>query len=109
MIEQFNEEEIKTAKFAKAFAHPARVRILKFLAEQNNCFCGNIVDYIPLSQSTVSQHLKELKEAGLIHGRYEPPKVYYCIDKENWEYAKSLFNNLMNSDIINECEIKEIK
>jgi len=76
---EYSDEEITLARFAKALGHPARVQILKLLASQDACFCGNIVDYIPLSQSTVSQHLKELKDAGLITQQIKQPKVYYCI------------------------------
>lgn len=103
--EKYNEKDVQLAKFAKALAHPARVQIIKFLAEQEDCFCGNIVDYIPLSQSTVSQHLKELKEAGLISGRYQPPKIYYCINRENWEKAQNHFNELFSVSITSSCKI----
>lgn len=101
--DQYSETDILVSKFAKALSHPARVRILKFLASQQDCFCGNIVDYLPLSQSTVSQHLKELKEAGLIHGIYRAPKVFYCINQENWILVKSLFNEMLSIDINNIC------
>ncbi|MBX3044077.1 MAG: winged helix-turn-helix transcriptional regulator [Candidatus Kapabacteria bacterium] len=101
--EKYNEKDVLIAKFAKALAHPARVQIVKFLASQKDCFCGNIVDYVPLSQSTVSQHLKELKEAGLIVGRYQPPKIYYCINKENWKIAKTLFDEIFATNIDNIC------
>jgi DNA-binding transcriptional ArsR family regulator len=107
--EKYNEKDVLTARFAKALSHPARVQIIKFLASQENCFCGNIVDYIPLSQSTVSQHLKELKSAGLIHGRYEPPKIYYCINKENWNIAGELLCGLFDVNIDNICKIETIK
>ncbi|MBE0647143.1 MAG: winged helix-turn-helix transcriptional regulator [Bacteroidales bacterium] len=86
----FSESENQLARFAKALGHPARIAILKQLANTNCCFCGDIVEELPLAQATVSQHLKELKESGLIHGNIEPPKVRYCIDPENWEKAKQL-------------------
>lgn len=86
----FSESENQLARFAKALGHPARIAILKQLANMNCCFCGDIVEELPLAQATVSQHLKELKESGLIHGNIEPPKVRYCIDSENWEKAKKL-------------------
>lgn len=73
------------ADYAKALAHPARIRILKVLAQKNTSICGEIVDLLPLSQSTVSQHLKVLKEAGLICGTIEGPKVCYCL---NWKAVK---------------------
>ncbi len=78
----------KIAKYAKALAHPARVAILQLLIQKQACICGDIVDELPLSQSTVSQHLKELKEAGLIKGDINGVKVCYCIDEEEWDIAK---------------------
>jgi ArsR family transcriptional regulator len=88
----YKEDEIILARYAKALGHPARIAILKFLANSNACFCGEIVDELPIAQATVSQHLKELKDAGLIQGSIEPPKVRYCIDPVNWKKAKKLFN-----------------
>lgn len=95
--EVFNETENKIAEYAKAFAHPARIAILKHLIQNKSCICGDLVDVLPLSQSTISQHLKELKRIGLIQGSITPPKVSYCINKENWEEAKDLLNDLLNS------------
>lgn len=83
-IEDFTVKDNKIALYAKALAHPARVAILQLLIQKQACICGDIVDEIPLSQSTVSQHLKELKEAGLITGEIEGKKVCYCINKEEW-------------------------
>lgn len=79
------------ARFAKALGHPARITIMEFLASQDSCFFGDIHDELPIAKATVSQHLKELKDAGLIQGEIEPPKVRYCINKENWALAKKLF------------------
>jgi DNA-binding transcriptional ArsR family regulator len=79
------------AKFAKALSHPTRVAILKHLENQSCCFTGDLVDVFPLAQSTISQHLKELKSAGLIQGELEPPKIRYCINEENWKKARDLF------------------
>ena len=87
--EEFTIKDNKLATYAKALAHPARVAILKLLIKKQACVCGDIVDELPLSQSTVSQHLKELKEAGLIKGDIEGKKVCYCIDQKEWEIAKS--------------------
>ena len=78
--EVFSPQENELAELAKALGHPARVAILKALARQNTCICGQIVDVVPLAQSTVSQHLKELKSAGLIKGTVEGVKSCYCID-----------------------------
>ncbi len=81
----------------KALAHPARIAILEVLIKKNACMCGDIVDVLPLSQSTVSQHLKELKEAGLIKGDIEGAKVCYCIDEKEWSQAKIYLNKLFDS------------
>jgi ArsR family transcriptional regulator len=96
--ESFTQRDQELAEFAKAIAHPARIAILKVLAQRNECVCGEIVDALPLAQSTVSQHLKELKNAGLIEGSVDGPRSCYCI---NWKaFAKFmnefsvLFNNL---------------
>lgn len=86
------------AKFAKALSHPTRIAILNHLENQSCCFTGDLVDVFPLAQSTISQHLKELKNAGLIKGELKPPKIKYCIDQENWNRAKLLFENYFNSN-----------
>ena len=95
--EEFTIKDNKIAKYAKALAHPARVAILQLLIKKQACICGDIVDELPLSQSTVSQHLKELKEAGLIKGDVEGVKICYCIDEKEWETAKTYLNNLFSS------------
>lgn len=95
--EDFSLRENKIAKYAKALAHPARVAILQLLIKKQACICGDIVNELPLSQSTVSQHLKELKEAGLIKGDIEGVKVCYCIDEKEWASAKSYFDSLFVS------------
>jgi DNA-binding transcriptional ArsR family regulator len=87
--EDFTVKENKIAQYAKALSHPARVAILQLLLKKQACICGDIVDEIPLSQSTVSQHLKELKDAGLIKGDIDGKKVCYCINEEEWEVAKA--------------------
>lgn len=79
------------AAFAKALAHPIRLEILRLLSSQACCFTGDLVEVLPIAQSTVSQHLKELKKAGLIQGEINPPKIKYCINKANWQKAKLLF------------------
>ncbi|KGL63658.1 ArsR/SmtB family transcription factor [Polaribacter sp. Hel1_85] len=86
-----NKETEALAKFAKALAHPTRIAILKHLEHQTCCFTGDLVDVFPLAQSTISQHLKELKKAGLIQGEFKPPKIKYCIHQENWKIAKTIF------------------
>jgi predicted transcriptional regulator len=87
-LEEFTRRDNRTARYAKALGHPARIAILKLLIGKRSCVCGDIVDELPLSQSTVSQHLKELKEAGLIQGTIEGPRVCYCIDPKEWAVAK---------------------
>jgi DNA-binding transcriptional ArsR family regulator len=77
--EVFSIELQDLAKFAKAISHPARLAILQYLAETKTCISGDISDYLPLSRSTVSQHLKDLKELGLIHGEIDGLKVNYCL------------------------------
>ena len=93
----FSSKENKLAKIAKALGHPARVAILKLLAGKASCQCGDIVEELPLSQSTVSQHLKELKEAGLIIGEIEGARVCYCIDEKEWKIAQAWLNQLFDS------------
>lgn len=88
--EQTNKQE-QLARFAKAMAHPTRIAILNFLAKQESCYFGDIHEELPIAKATVSQHLKELKDAGLIQGEVEAPKVKYCINKENWQLAHKLF------------------
>lgn len=92
--EQFTLKENKIAAYAKALAHPARIAILELLVKKQACICGDIVDELPLSQSTVSQHLKELKAAGLIKGEIEGVKVCYCIDEKEWEQARKYLDDL---------------
>jgi len=77
----FSEDEVQAAAWARALAHPARIAILKVLAARRTCLCGEIVDELPLAQSTVSQHLKALREAGLLAGEIEGPRVCYCLDE----------------------------
>lgn len=88
---KYSEEQERMARFAKAMGHPARMAILQFLARQESCFFGDIHEELPIAKATVSQHLKELKDAGLIQGEIEAPKVKYCINRENWEIARRMF------------------
>lgn len=80
------------ARFAKAMGHPARITILQYLANLDTCYFGDIHNELPIAKATVSQHLKELKDAGLIQGEIETPKVKYCINRDNWEKAKNYFD-----------------
>ena len=88
----YTDEQERIARYAKAMGHPARMAILQFLAGRETCFFGDIHEELPIAKATVSQHLKELKEAGLIQGEIEAPKVKYCINRNNWEEAKRLFS-----------------
>lgn len=93
---EFTVKDNQLAKYAKALGHPARVAILKLLAQKQTCVCGDIVDELPLSQSTVSQHLKELKDAGLIKGEIDGVKVCYCINEKEWKMAQTWLNQLFD-------------
>ncbi len=87
------------ARFAKALGHPARIAIMDFLAKQDTCYFGDIHEELPIAKATVSQHLKELKDAGLIQGEIETPKVKYCINRENWKLAKQIFDDFFNKNL----------
>ena len=101
--EEFTVKDNKIAAYAKALAHPARVAILQMLVKTQSCICGDIVEELPLSQSTVSQHLKELKDAGLIKGNIDGAKVCYCINEEEWAAAKLYLTDLFKSFKGNKC------
>lgn len=91
----YDKDVEELARFAKALAHPTRITILKYMDSKSCCFTGGLVEVLPLSQSTISQHLKELKDAGLIKGELNPPKIKYCINQENWSKMKLLFKNIL--------------
>ena len=93
--EQLTKEQEQLARLAKALGHPIRIAILQMLASQTCCYHGDLSDLLPIAKSTLSQHLKELKEAGLIQGTITLPTVKYCINKENWAMAKSLFESFL--------------
>ena len=92
---EYEQNSIDLAAFAKALGHPTRIEILKHLDSQSCCFTGDLVDVFPIAQSTISQHLKELKKAGLIQGELKPPKIRYCINRENWDKARVLFDEFL--------------
>jgi ArsR family transcriptional regulator len=101
--EGFTKNQVDLAALAKALGHPARIAIIQYLAESKTCVCGDIVDELPLSQSTVSQHLKELKNVGLIKGNIEGPSVCYCINEKVWAKAKKNLNELFESFTGKDC------
>ena len=95
--EEFTKTQNELAALAKALGHPARIAILQFLASQKSCVCGDIVDKLPLSQSTVSQHLKELKKVGLIKGEIDGPSVCYCLDEKTVMKASKILGDLLTT------------
>jgi DNA-binding transcriptional ArsR family regulator len=95
------------ARYAKALGHPARIAIMNFLASRDSCYFGNIYDELPIAKATVSQHLKELKDAGLIQGEIEAPKVRYCINRANWETAEQLFEEFFSTSEWKQCKCLE--
>ena len=95
--EEFTRTQNDLAAVTKALGHPARIAILQFLIRSKSCICGDIVNELPLSQSTVSQHLGELKKAGLITGEIDGPSVCYCIDQKAWKRAKKMVSDLFES------------
>jgi DNA-binding transcriptional ArsR family regulator len=84
------------ARFAKALGHPVRIYILELLSEQSCCYSGDLSEDLPIAKSTLSQHLKELKNAGLIQGEIEAPRIKYCINRENWKLAQAHFKRFLN-------------
>ncbi len=84
-------EQQKVARYAKAMGHPIRMYVLELLSKQTCCYSGDLSEVLPIAKSTLSQHLKELKNAGLIQGEIEPPKIKYCLNQENWGESKELF------------------
>jgi ArsR family transcriptional regulator len=91
----FTREQEQAARFAKALGHPVRIAILQLLHSQTCCYHGDMADELPVAKSTISQHLNELKDAGLIQGDITPPTVKYCINADNWALAKKLFNQVL--------------
>jgi DNA-binding transcriptional ArsR family regulator len=106
---KFDESLQELAKFARVISHPARLAILQYLAETKTCISGDISDFIPLSRTTVSQHLKELRDLGLIHGEIDGLKINYCLCQSTITKYKSMFDEFaekLESSSVN-CEIKE--
>ena len=93
--EIITEQQKKTARYAKALGHPIRLYVMELLSRQSCCYSGDLTEVLPIVKSTLSQHLKELKEAGLIQGEIEAPKIKYCINQENWKEARELFKEFL--------------
>jgi DNA-binding transcriptional ArsR family regulator len=103
--ENFTPAQNELASIAKALGHPARIAIIQHLLKVNSCICGDIVDEVPLSQPTISRHLKELKAVGIIKGTIEGTSVNYCIDATKWRAIQSLFNDLFDTYVADQdCE-----
>jgi DNA-binding transcriptional ArsR family regulator len=97
--QNFTSRQNRIATIAKVLGHPARIAILEYLMQQKTCICGDLVDELPLAQATVSQHLKELKNAGLIKGEIEGTSVCYCINEEVWEASRDILLNFFNGPL----------
>ena len=95
--EIISEDQKAMARYAKAMGHPIRMYVLDLLSKQTCCYSGDLTEVLPIAKSTLSQHLKELKDAGLIQGEIEGPKIKYCLNQENWKVAQSLFNSFLTS------------
>lgn len=93
--EALTDNHKKIARYAKTMKHPIQIYILELLSNQSCCYSGDLTEELPIAKSTLSQHLKELKDAGLIQGETESPKIKYCINKENWKEAQTLFRKFL--------------
>ncbi len=92
-----SQENKQLARFAKAMGHPIRLYVLEKLSRQSCCYSGDLSESLPIAKSTLSQHLKELKDAGLIQGEIEAPKIKYCLNRENWLLAQALFKKFLQT------------
>ncbi len=99
----FTQEQNKLADLAKALAHPARIAILQYIIEHKSCIVGGLTDALPICQSTISQHLKELRNSGIIKGEIEGPSVCYCIDEDAWNEASEILSTFIFSIKKNCC------
>jgi len=99
----FKKRQNRVATLAKAFNHPARVAILEYILSNKSCITNDLVNELPLSQSTISQHLRELKQIGIIKGEVEGPKLNYCIDDQVWEEARDIFINMFSKFTPKNC------
>jgi ArsR family transcriptional regulator, arsenate/arsenite/antimonite-responsive transcriptional repressor len=97
---EYNEDDVSLARFAKALGHPARIAIIRHLASLNTCCFNEVSDILPIADSTVSQHMSELKDAGLICGEYDPPRVNYCINRKEWKTLSRMMEDFMNIKVV---------
>jgi ArsR family transcriptional regulator, arsenate/arsenite/antimonite-responsive transcriptional repressor len=93
--DEISADQKKMARYAKAMGHPVRMYVLGLLANQSCCYSGDLTSILPIAKSTLSQHLKELKNAGLIQGEIEAPRIKYCLNKQNWEEARFLLKDFL--------------
>lgn len=106
MKKAFTQNQKQIARFAKALGHPVRIAIVQMLLNENCCYHGDMSEVIPVAKSTLSQHLKELKDAGIIQGTITLPTIKYCINKENWKLVQKLFGDLFTIEVSEEiCEL----
>jgi DNA-binding transcriptional ArsR family regulator len=94
-MDKITEEQKLIARYAKAMSHPVRLYILELLSKQTCCYSGDLSEVLPIAKSTLSQHLKELKKAGLIQGEIEQPRIKYCLNKQNWAAVQKLFRTIL--------------
>jgi len=97
--EIISNDQKKLARYAKAMGHPIRIYVLELLSNQSCCYSGDLSEILPIVKSTLSQHLKELKDAGLIQGEIEAPRIKYCLNKQNWSEAQELFKKFLCNPI----------
>lgn len=104
---EFTHKVQEVARISKALSHPVRVYILQKLSKMDSCcYSGDLVEELPIGRSTLSQHLKELKYAGLIQGEINPPYIKYCINRENWEKARKLLGSFLNENQLSDISCK---
>ena len=101
--EYFTDQQNQIATIAKAMGHPARIAIIEYLMKANECICGDIVNELPLAQPTVSQHLKELKNAGIIKGNVEGNSICYCIDEKTINILNTYFSKIIQTVLKSKC------
>lgn len=101
--EIITDDQRKAARYAKAMGHPIRMYVLELLSKQSCCYSGDLTEELPIVKSTLSQHLKELKNSGLIQGEIEAPRVKYCLNRENWNEAQLLFSKFLNIERESNC------